>query len=123
MTVGQQVLVEVLAGGVSQIDSVEVKIDNQIRPLDRFGRTTFVPTAPARFLVKATAIDVDSRIGNAEAEIKVRDLNDQAAPEVSIELPATGAVITQRTEIRGLVEDDNLDQFQYELSRQFGNQT
>ena len=115
-TLGQTVALQVISTGITDLQSVALSIDGKVQVLDRLGRVRFTPGRTGHFAIAATATDVDGQVGTATADLRVRDLADQASPEVRLELPIEGATISAPIEVRGAIADSNLDQFSIDLA-------
>ena len=114
---GQKVLVHVIADSLSGITSRTLAINGQPLTLDGFGRAEFIPAAPGKLLVSATATDGDGRTGSAAGTLKVRNPADDAAPIVSFAAQLNRALITETRAIVATVSDLNLDAWTLELAR------
>jgi YD repeat-containing protein len=119
---GYPVLVHVAASSVAPITGLTLAIAGQPVALDSQGRATYVPSAPGRFAVTATATDGDGYTGQYSTVLKVRDPNDVGAPVVSLSPSLHNAVLTQPTSIVGAVSDSNLDSWTLELAPLGSNQ-
>ncbi|MGE3817844.1 MAG: putative Ig domain-containing protein, partial [Isosphaeraceae bacterium] len=106
---GQKVLVHAVASGLAEIVGLTVTAGGQALTIDDQGRAEFVPQAPGRVAVEATATDADGLVGRAEAVLKVRDPNDLADPVVSFAARLAGARLTAAADVVGVVDDANLD--------------
>jgi len=115
--VGQPVLVHVAASGLAAIQSLELQVHGTPLALDAFQRASFVPTQPGHVVVTATATDIAGYVGTATRDLKVRDLNDQAAPAVTLAAPAPGAILQTPTAIVATVTDGNLDEYTLDIAR------
>ncbi|HYU32388.1 MAG TPA: putative Ig domain-containing protein [Thermoanaerobaculia bacterium] len=88
---GQSVSIHVIASSVSDIAEITARIDGQNLSLTD-GRAVYVPSAPGRSLVEATAKDVNGFVGQTSAVLEVRDPEDVDAPVVSLDSTLTGSV-------------------------------
>ena len=113
---GQPVLVHATASSLADITGLTLTVAGQPLLLDEQGRGRFVPAAPGRFVVEATATDTDGLIGTAATLLKVRDPADQAKPVVSLRLGLADAPLTAATPITGTISDANLDFWRLELA-------
>ena len=106
---GQSVLVHVAASSLAPITELTLTIAGQPVTLDGQGRATYVPSAPGRVAIAATATDGDGLVGQFATVLKVRDPNDQVAPGVAFSPQLAGARLTTATAIVGTISDTNLD--------------
>jgi hypothetical protein len=67
-------IVHVAASSLAPITGSTLTIAGQPVSLDGHGRVTYVPSAPGRIAVAATATDGDGLVGQAPAVVKVQDL-------------------------------------------------
>jgi YD repeat-containing protein len=106
---GQSVIVHASASSVAPITGITVQVNGQPLTLDSHGRGTYVPAAPGRIAVSATATDGDGLVGHYGTVLKVRDPNDKAAPAVALDPRLSSRSLTAPTGITGTVSDTNLD--------------
>ncbi|TVS15269.1 MAG: tandem-95 repeat protein, partial [Planctomycetaceae bacterium] len=114
---GQTVLVHAIGDSLSGIVGRTITVDGQTLVLDQFGRAEFVPAAPGKVLVEATATDADGRTGTASTVIKIRDPSDDQPPAVSFAPGLNRAMFSSPADIVATVSDLNLDQWMLEISR------
>jgi hypothetical protein len=112
---GQKVVVQTNAAGVAAINSLTATVAGQAVTLDTFGRFEFTPTAPGRVVVEAVATDAGGYIGRTSTVIKMRDVNDNAAPVVSFAAGFDGTKVASATNISGTIADTNLDEWYFLL--------
>ncbi|MHC1770059.1 MAG: putative Ig domain-containing protein [Verrucomicrobiia bacterium] len=113
---GQPVMIQAVASSITDMASLTLTIDGQTQTLDRFGRVQFTPATPGHHAVVATAVDQDGAQGVATADLKVRDPADRVAPRITLETPQEGAVIAAVLDVKGMIEDSNLDAFVLDLA-------
>jgi hypothetical protein len=80
------------------------------------GRASYVPSAPGRFEVVATATDAAGRIGSSNQILQVYDPTDTSAPIVSFGPGLDGAKITSLTDLIGTISDRQLDEWVLSIS-------
>ncbi|MBL8485136.1 MAG: putative Ig domain-containing protein, partial [Rhodocyclaceae bacterium] len=116
-TPGAAVVVHASASSMAPITQLTLSVNGQALTLDEHGRATYVPQAPGRHVVTATATDADGLTGTASTTLKVRDAADQAAPVVTLDGPDNGSLLSAATDIAGSVGDSNLDSWVLERAR------
>ncbi|MCA9186965.1 MAG: tandem-95 repeat protein, partial [Planctomycetales bacterium] len=122
-TPGQQVIVSVQAegvlGGQFDIQSMTLSLNGNPIALDvvrpGLARATITASAPGKFALVATATDTDGVEGTYETFLKVRDPGDSNPPLVMLSDHLSGAVISEETDVVGLVADVNLDAWELSL--------
>ena len=113
---GGKVIVQVTASSIAPIISRSLTINGIARPLDQFGRASFIAPEPGIFEVMATATDGDGITGTTISAILVRDPTDRTAPVVTIDIPDNGVIISEATDVVGSVAESNLRDWQLILS-------
>ncbi len=116
ITAGHAVTIAVLADGVADIASVQLRVAGVLQTLDAQRRVIFTPAAPGHYDVEAIVTDLDGLVTTVHADLRVRDLSDVAAPVVAIALPPAGAILTASAPVVATVEDMNLDHWKLTLS-------
>ncbi len=119
---GQTVLVHAVADSLAEIASLRLFVDGTEIALDAQGRVTLTAASPGRMNLVAVARDADGIEGRAQAELRVRDGEDKAAPAVAFATTVPGAVLRDVTEIRGSVQDSNLDFWRLEMAPGFSEE-
>ncbi|MEM9587454.1 MAG: putative Ig domain-containing protein, partial [Planctomycetota bacterium] len=114
---GSEILVHAIADSLADIASIDVTVDGLPVALDSDGMGTIISGDPGRYSVVATAFDADGLIGTATEILRVRDLTDTDPPTVDLAMPELA--ILPGGEIRGTVDDVNLDAWTLEI-RRFG---
>ncbi|MEH2057548.1 MAG: putative Ig domain-containing protein [Nostoc sp.] len=113
---GQKVIVQTLANGLAAITNITATVDGRPVTVDSQGRIEIIPTTPGRLVVDVTATDADGRVGHNSTVVKVRDLQDLAAPIVAFAPGLDGALVKSVTNIIGSVNDSNLDSWVLEIA-------
>lgn len=119
---GQRVQVQTIADSFASITQQTLSINGQPIAIDAGGRGQWIAATPGRFAVEATATDADGRIGRSNTIVKVRDVNDVAAPVVSFAPGINGSLLTSATSLTGTISDSNLDLWRLEIA-DFGEST
>jgi YD repeat-containing protein len=110
------ILIHATADSLAEIVSVELVVEGQSLAIDEKGRGKFIPEAPGRYEVVATATDADGRVGQQVQILKVRDPEDVLAPVVKFgEGLLNGLQLRKAQAIVGTIADTNLDEWQLEL--------
>ncbi|MCC5669345.1 DUF6531 domain-containing protein [Nostoc sp. CHAB 5784] len=109
-------IVQTLANGLAAITNLTATVDGRPVTVDSQGSIEITPTTPGRLVVDVTATDADGRVGHNSTVVKVRDLQDQAAPVVTFAPGLDGALLTSLTNIIGSVSDRNLDNWVLEIA-------
>ncbi|MFH1842062.1 MAG: Ig-like domain-containing protein, partial [bacterium] len=116
---GQKVLVHAIADSLADIASLRLFVGGQEVSMDDRGRATLTAGSPGKVNLVAVATDADGIEGQAQTQLKVRDGADTFAPVVSFASTLSGSVLGGVTEIRGRVQDSNLDGWTLELAPGF----
>ncbi|MDH4177677.1 MAG: putative Ig domain-containing protein, partial [Thermoleophilia bacterium] len=117
---GQKVLAHAIADSLADIASLRLYVNGQEVALDANGRATLTAGSPGKVNLLAVAVDADGLEGQAQSQLKIRDASDALAPVASFASTLSGSVLGGLTEIRGLVDDVNLDCWMLELAPGFG---
>jgi hypothetical protein len=116
---GQRVLVHAIADSLAEIASLRLFAGGEEVSLDANGRASVTAGSPSKVDIIAVAVDADGNEGQAQAQLKIRDGQDTLAPMVSLASALFGSVLITPTEIRGVVQDSNLDAWRVELAPGF----
>jgi YVTN family beta-propeller protein/YD repeat-containing protein len=113
---GQTVVINVSADSFSGITNRTLTANGQSLTLDSQGRAQYVPAAPGRITLVATATDGDGQVRQVTGVLKVRDPNVTAAPAVSLNpFPATGP-LAAAADVTGTVNSGDLDTWVLDLA-------
>ncbi|MBM3522927.1 MAG: tandem-95 repeat protein, partial [Alphaproteobacteria bacterium] len=116
---GQRVLLHPVADSFSDIVSLRLFANGVEVPLDATGRATITAGAPGKVTLLAIAIDADGVEGRVTTQLKIRDGADKAAPLVAFAAGLPGLIQDSALELRGLVQDGNLDVWSLEIAPGF----
>ena len=112
---GDAINVQVIADGYSDVDAIGLRLDGEPVTLDDQGVARLIATTPGRHELEATVTDVDGFTGSATWTWKVRDPEDVTAPEIRIASLLAEHRISAPREVRGAVQDSNLDSWRVTL--------
>jgi len=119
-SVGNPVIVNVIATSLAKIASVVARVEGTPLALDENGRAEIASPSAGRRLLEVVVTDVDGRTTSVSEVIKTRDPNDVDRPIVSIDAALEGDALTGSTAVIGTILDTNLDQWTLSLTR-FGS--
>lgn len=105
---GTAVTVRVTASDDVRVASLVLAMNGEAVGLDAQGRAVVRPATAGTFTLLATATDASGNVGSFTIDLLVRDPSDTEAPVVLIASPAPAASVTNRIEVVGTVQDDNL---------------
>ena len=112
---GAPVLITPAASGFADVAGTTVSVDGVALDLDDQGRATFVPDAPGRYDVQATATDIDGLTTSVSKTLLVRDPADVLAPQVSLDPSVQSVEISGPLAVIGSVVESNLDRWELTL--------
>ncbi len=108
------VVIQPIVQSANPIAAISLVVDGKTRQLDSLGRTTFASQTPGKFPVRLTVTDDRGRQTVVDDWVRVRNLTDTSAPEVSVSL-AEDQRIQTLIDVSVAVADDSLDDFRVEL--------
>jgi hypothetical protein len=114
---GQAVTVSVLAEAFSGVVARSLYMDGVEVALDAQNRAQISAPAIGTYVLKAVVTDRDGLTTTVERMLRVRDVDDRAAPEVALNAALNGSRIAASMSITGRVADRNLDAWRLELAR------
>jgi YD repeat-containing protein len=118
---GQKTIISVLANGIADIASIQVKVDGAIVDTFKYnaarngGDLTFSSAQTGRHEVEVLVTDLDGLTTKTIHVVKVKDPLDTAAPVVAFDAGLHGSRLTTATEVLAKVVDSNLDEWQLEI--------
>lgn len=104
------------------VASATLMIDGQLVALDQAWTTTFTPTHTGSIELVATVTDTSGNTTTVSRRLDVFDPADDQFPVVSLNVPASGIVVTYLTDLIGTVSDDNLSSYKLEYALLGSNQ-
>ncbi|PNY36631.1 hypothetical protein C2E31_12350 [Rhodopirellula baltica] len=107
---GQVIQVQVIADGVSPIDTLSLTYRGNPVTLDASGKATITAGGPGKSTLVATATDEDGFTGTTSELIRVRDLADDQPPVVSLNLPSLSKLSNQ-ADLAGTIDDAQLERW------------
>jgi hypothetical protein len=119
---GQPVLIRPIVTAAAPVAAITVTIAGVNYTPDETGRVRFIPDAPGRVEIRATATDADGRSAEATHVLRVRDPSDMAAPVLALDPVPDGGVIRSAFALTGAIGDTNLDLWQVVLVDTAGRQ-
>ena len=109
---GESITFQARATDNTKVAGLQLLIDGTAVVLDSNGMATFKPTQAGTITAKAIATDSAGNIGQATFDVAVIDTSDVSAPDVSLNLGAiANGTVTAPVDIKGTVNDDNLDYY------------
>ncbi|MEH2130184.1 MAG: putative Ig domain-containing protein, partial [Nostoc sp.] len=112
VNLGESITFQARATDNTKLAGLQLLINGTSVVLDANGMAKFTPTQAGTITAKAIATDTAGNIGQATFDVAVIDTSDVSAPDVSLDLGAiTGGTVTGAVDIKGTVNDDNLDYY------------
>jgi hypothetical protein len=126
--IGRKVTISTLADSITNIANITTQLDRpndvevtQVKSASEINKKVeeYRFAKAGKYLLTARVVDIDGVSNETTQVIKVRDLDDRTAPIVGFNNLLDGQVINDLTNLVGVVNEANLDDWQLEIS-EFG---
>ncbi|MCB9525413.1 MAG: hypothetical protein H6702_18835 [Myxococcales bacterium] len=119
--IGEQITITVRASDDRGVTSTRLEINGTNTRLDANGQARFRPGFAGFHTLEAQATDAAGNIGARVRRVRALDPEDVTPPTITLTAPAGDAEITERTEVRGDIDDVNLFGYRIEIAPRESN--